>query len=74
MMTLLALPYWQETGIKLGLALAVIPTTSLILVYLFLFKMMAFMQSRLGPNDTGPYGSLQPVSYTHLTLPTKRIV
>ena len=46
-MSLLALAYWQETGIKLGLALAVIPTTSLVLVYLFLFKMMAFMQSRL---------------------------
>ena len=44
-MSLLALAYWQETGIKLGLALAVIPTTSLVLVYLFLFKMMAFMQS-----------------------------
>ena len=40
-MSLLALAYWQETGIKLGLALAVIPTTSLVLVYLFLFKMMA---------------------------------
>ena len=62
MTTLLALPYWQETGIKLGLALAVIPTTSLILVYLFLFKMMAFMQSRLGPNDTGPYGTLQLIA------------
>lgn len=61
-MSLLALPYWQETAIKLGLALAVIPATSLILVYLFLFKMMAFMQSRLGPNDTGPYGSLQLIA------------
>jgi len=59
---LLALPYWQETSIKLGLALVVIPTTSLILVYLFLFKMMAFMQSRLGPNETGPYGSLQLIA------------
>lgn len=59
---LLALAYWQSTGIKLALALVVIPTTSLILVYLFLFKMMAFMQSRLGPNDTGPYGSLQLIA------------
>jgi NADH-quinone oxidoreductase subunit H len=59
---LLALVYWQETSIKLLLALVVIPTTSLILVYLFLFKMMAFMQSRLGPNDTGPYGSLQLIA------------
>ena len=29
------------------------------LVYLFLFKMMSFMQSRLGPMEAGPYGSLQ---------------
>jgi len=29
------------------------------LVYLFLFKMMSFMQSRLGPMETGPYGQLQ---------------
>ena len=28
-------------------------------VYLFLFKMMSFMQSRLGPMEAGPYGSLQ---------------
>ena len=62
MIELLALPYWQETSIKLGLALVVIPTTSLILVYLFLFKMMAFMQSRLGPNETGPYGTLQLIA------------
>jgi NADH-quinone oxidoreductase subunit H len=29
------------------------------IVYLFLFKMMSFMQSRLGPMEAGPYGSLQ---------------
>jgi hypothetical protein len=29
------------------------------LVYVFLFKMMSFMQSRLGPMETGPYGSIQ---------------
>jgi len=28
-------------------------------VYLFLFKMMSFMQSRLGPMEAGPYGSMQ---------------
>jgi NADH-quinone oxidoreductase subunit H len=28
-------------------------------VYLFLFKMMSFMQSRLGPMEAGPQGSLQ---------------
>ena len=29
------------------------------LVYVFLFKMMSFMQSRLGPMEAGPYGSMQ---------------
>ena len=28
-------------------------------VYLFLFKAISFMQSRLGPNEAGPYGSMQ---------------
>ncbi len=28
-------------------------------VYVFLFKMMSFMQSRLGPMEAGPFGSLQ---------------
>ena len=28
-------------------------------MYLFLFKMMSFMQSRLGPMEAGPYGSMQ---------------
>ena len=28
-------------------------------VYVFLFKMVSFMQSRLGPMEAGPYGSLQ---------------
>ena len=28
-------------------------------VYVFLFKMMSFMQSRLGPMEAGPHGSLQ---------------
>ena len=40
-------------------------------------KVIAWVQSRLGPMRVGPYGVLQPiadavkpVSYTHLTLPT----
>jgi len=32
------------------------------IVYLFLFKMMSFMQSRLGPMEAGPYGSMQLVA------------
>ncbi len=59
---ILGLAYWAETAIKLGVIMAVIPAASLILVYVFLFKMMAHMQSRLGPMDTGPHGSLQIIA------------
>ena len=57
--SLLALAYWQETALRvLGVLLAVIlPAGGF--VYVFLFKMMSFMQSRLGPMEAGPYGSLQ---------------
>ncbi len=53
------LAYWQETLVKVvGVLVAVILPAGA-LVYVFLFKMMSFMQSRLGPNEAGPYGSLQ---------------
>ena len=42
----------------LGVMLAVLIPAGTI-VYLFLFKMMSFMQSRLGPMEAGPYGSMQ---------------
>src|SRR5262249_35007127 len=34
---------------------------ALIFTYVFLFKMMSFMQSRLGPMEAGPHGVLQPI-------------
>jgi NADH-quinone oxidoreductase subunit H len=53
------LAYWQQTALRsLGVLIAVLLPAGT-LVYLFLFKMMSFMQSRLGPNEAGPYGSLQ---------------
>ena len=53
------LAYWQQTVIRsiLGLVAVLLPAGTL--VYLYLFKMMSFMQSRLGPMEAGPYGSLQ---------------
>ncbi|MBA2607341.1 MAG: NADH-quinone oxidoreductase subunit H, partial [Actinobacteria bacterium] len=41
--------------------MGVIPLGSLVFVYVFLFKMMSHMQSRLGPMEAGPHGALQPV-------------
>ncbi|QGG93819.1 complex I subunit 1/NuoH family protein [Actinomarinicola tropica] len=55
------LAYWQETLIKVGVVAALVPTSALILGYVFLLKMMSFMQSRLGPMESGPYGLLQLV-------------
>ncbi len=55
----LDLPYWASTLIKVVLVLVAVPTATAIIVQTFLFKMMAFMQSRLGPMEAGPHGSLQ---------------
>ena len=56
------LPFWQETTIKVLLAAIVVPTGAAIAVYLFLFKLISFMQSRLGPMEAGPHGTLQLVA------------
>lgn len=53
------LAYWQQTIIKMGIVAAVIPAAALVLGYVFLLKMMSFVQSRLGPMEAGPHGTLQ---------------
>jgi NADH-quinone oxidoreductase subunit H len=40
----------------------VVPAGALILGYVFLLKMMSHMQSRLGPMEAGPHGTLQLVA------------
>ncbi|MDB4103697.1 NADH-quinone oxidoreductase subunit NuoH [Acidimicrobiales bacterium] len=49
----------MDTLAKIGIGLVAVLLPTGALVYLFLFKMMSFMQSRLGPMETGPYGQLQ---------------
>jgi len=53
------IPYWGQSILRVvgGLVAVLLPAGTV--VYLFLFKMMSFMQSRLGPMEAGPYGSLQ---------------
>ncbi|MEM9040437.1 MAG: complex I subunit 1 family protein [Actinomycetota bacterium] len=53
------IPYWGQSIFRVvgGLVAVLLPAGTI--VYLFLFKMMSFMQSRLGPMEAGPYGSMQ---------------
>ena len=53
------LAYWQQTTLRTVGVLAAVLLPAGTLVYVFLFKMMSFMQSRLGPMEAGPYGSMQ---------------
>ncbi len=52
-------PYWVETLIKVLVMAVLVPTTAMILGICFLFKVMSWMQSRLGPQEAGPRGLLQ---------------
>jgi len=51
----LHLNYWTTTVIKTLVVLMVIPAGAVILGYTFLLKMMAHMQSRLGPMEPGGF-------------------
>jgi NADH-quinone oxidoreductase subunit H len=53
------IPYWGQSFLRVlgGIVAVMLPAGTI--VYVFLFKMMSFMQSRLGPMEAGPYGSLQ---------------
>jgi NADH-quinone oxidoreductase subunit H len=51
----ITLAYWQQQILKLGAVLVVIPVGGLLLGWLFLLKMMAHMQSRLGPMEPGGF-------------------
>ena len=61
-MLALELAYWQSTAVKVAVVLAIIPAGAIVLGYVFLLKMMSHMQSRLGPMEAGPHGTLQLVA------------
>ena len=54
-MLAITLAYWQQSIIKLIAVLVIIPVGGLLLGYTFLLKMMAHMQSRLGPMESGGF-------------------
>ncbi len=60
-MTVAALSFTLLTAIKVGVVAVMTLLGPLLFVYVFLFKMMSHMQSRLGPMEAGPHGTLQPV-------------
>lgn len=55
----LELAWWQQTTLRVLLGLVALLLLTGGVVYLYLFKFVSFMQSRLGPMEAGPYGSLQ---------------
>ena len=53
------LSYWQQTTVRSVAVLVFVILGAGTFVIAFLFKMMSYMQSRLGPMEAGPHGSLQ---------------
>ena len=53
------LSYWQQEVLRSIGILAAVLLPAGTFVYVFLFKMVSFMQSRLGPMEAGPFGSMQ---------------
>ena len=51
--------WWIWTIVKVVVVLAIVPTGALVIGFVFLFKVMSYMQSRLGPMEAGPQGTLQ---------------
>jgi NADH-quinone oxidoreductase subunit H len=52
-------PYWGQSILRIVGGLAALLLVAGTVVYLYLFKAVSFMQSRLGPMEAGPYGSMQ---------------
>lgn len=53
------IPYWGSSMIRALVIILVVLIPAGTTVYLYLFKMVSFMQSRLGPMEAGPFGSMQ---------------
>jgi NADH-quinone oxidoreductase subunit H len=68
------LAYWQQTTIRsVAVVLAVLLPAGAF-VQTFLFKAVSFMQSRIGPNEAGPKGSLQLLAEVGKSLQKEDIV
>jgi NADH-quinone oxidoreductase subunit H len=56
------LAYWQQSVLKVVGVLVAVLVPAGAFVQLFLFKMVSHLQSRLGPMEAGPHGSLQALA------------
>ncbi len=63
-----------EWPAKIAGVLAVVLLPAGATVYLYLFKMVSFMQSRLGPMEAGPYGTMQLLAEVGKNLQKEDII
>lgn len=73
-MLALELAYWQESILRSIGVLAAVLLPAGTFVYVFLFKMVSFMQNRLGPMEAGPYGSLQLLAEVGKSLQKEDVI
>ncbi len=74
MMLSIELAYWQQTVLRSVGVLAAVLLPAGGFVYVFLFKMVSFMQNRLGPMEAGPGGSMQLLAEVGKSIQKEDIV
>lgn len=70
----LELSYWQQSVLRSVGILAAVLAPAGGFVYVFLFKMVSFMQNRLGPMEAGPGGSMQLLAEVGKSLQKEDII
>ncbi|MEA3019140.1 MAG: NADH-quinone oxidoreductase subunit [Actinomycetota bacterium] len=70
----LHLAYWQSTLLKVVGVVAAVLLPAGAFVQTYLFKMVSHLQSRLGPMEAGPHGSLQLLAEVGKSLQKEDIV
>lgn len=68
------LAYWQESVLRTVGILLVVLLPAGAFVQTYLFKMVSFMQNRLGPMEAGPHGSLQLLAEVGKSIQKEDIV
>src|SRR3954451_24422546 len=68
------LVYWQTTLIKVVGVIAAVLLPAGAFVQTYLFKMVSHLQSRLGPMEAGPHGSLQLLAEVGMAIQKEDIV